>query len=136
MTSEQLEALKVFVKKDLIINEDNLQKISLGVPVLYHKYLDIFTEEFKVFQDMTTNLKEAYGKLYDKYRFNSDKQLDGKAEIECYIFSDPIYIKKQYDYNVQQKVVKYLEGVLDTISKISFNVNNYVNYRKFLAGVN
>jgi hypothetical protein len=77
-----------------------------------------------------------YGKLYDKYKFDYEKKLDGKAEIEAYIYSDPIYVKKQYEYNVQEKQVKYLEGIVDSVSKISFSVKNYVEFKKFLAGGN
>jgi hypothetical protein len=134
MTMDELEKLKPIVAKDLKITEATVLSISLDVPILYHKYLDIFTVQFKLMKDKDNAMKELYGKLYDKYRFQGDKQLDTKGEVETYVFSDAAYVKLQYEYNVQVTVVKYLESVLEAIGRITYTVGNFIKYREFLVG--
>ena len=134
MTMDELEQLKKVAGKDLIIKEETVLKISLDVPILYHKYLDIFTAQFKIMKDKDNTMKELYGKLYDKYRFHGDKQLDTKGEVETYVFSDAAYVKMQYEYNVQVTAVKYLESLLEAIGRITYTVGNFIKYREFLVG--
>ena len=83
---------------------------------------------------MNIDKNEKYGKLYEKYKFNHTQTLDTKGEIEAWINSDPVYVKLLKELAEQEVVCKYLEGVVDKMSKLSFDLKNFIEYKKFLSG--
>ncbi|MEM4260971.1 MAG: recombination mediator protein UvsY [Candidatus Woesearchaeota archaeon] len=134
MTLEDLEKLKKIASEDLKITEDNLAKKSLDIPILYHKYLDIFINELKQLKQLSLDKDKLYGKLYHHYKFESNYSLDTKNEIEVYVKGNDEYYIKALAYYQQEIVVKYLESILDAFTKMGFNIKNHIEFKKFLAG--
>ena len=50
--------------------------------------------------------------------------------IKC----DKQWIALCVQYNEQEMYLKYLEGTIDNVKKVSFQVKNYIDIKKFFAG--
>lgn len=134
MLISDLPELKKRIDVDLTINEGNVLKKSLDQPILYHKYLDLFMAEMRQLKRLAAEKDKIYGVLYEKYKFNHNQVLDTKGEIEAWIRVDAQYLKIITDFNDQEVVCKYLENVVDCVSRLSFSIKNFVEYKKFLSG--
>jgi Recombination, repair and ssDNA binding protein UvsY len=134
MLISDLPKLKAKIDSDLKITEDNVASKSLNSAYMYHQYLDLWLSELRELKTLGLEKDRIYGVLYDKYKFKHDQQLSGRPEIESWIFADPLYIKVATEYIDKETVVKYLENVTEAISKLSFGIKNYIEYKKFLSG--
>lgn len=134
MLMSDLPKLKARIDSDLSINEGNVLKKSLDQPILYHTYLDLFMAEMRELKKCGVEKDKVYGALYEKYKFNHSQVLDSKGEIEAWIKSDSKYVDCVSRFNEQEIVCKYLEGVVESISKLSFSIKNFIEYKKFLSG--
>lgn len=134
MKMDQLPKVKAKVAECLTITEDNFTKKSLNSPYMYHQWLDLLMDETLVLKKLAIDRDKMYGELYEHYKFNHIQTLDSKGEIEAWIKKDPKYIKLNTEFVEQEVICKYLEGVVDRISKLSFDLKNFVEYKKFLSG--
>jgi len=134
MNWNEYNRLKQIVDKELVITEDNALKKSLDTPLLYHKYLDICTNQMRYVKTLTKDVKKKYKERYEHFKFKSDFQLDSKSEIETFIFGDEEYANLKHELDTQEIILHYLEEVLSTIQKSSFHIKNFIDYAKFRAG--
>lgn len=134
MLISDLPKLALKVSSDLKITEDNVANKSLNSAYMYHQYLDLWLSELRELKTLCLEKDRIYGTLYEKYKFKGDYKLDSRNEIEAWIFADPVYIKVATEYIDKETVVKYLENVTEAISKLSFSIKNYIEYKKFLSG--
>lgn len=134
MLMSDLPKVKAKVDADLSLNEDNISKKSLNSAFMYHNYLDLHMSEMRELKKLAVEKERVYGTLYEKYKFHGNYTLDSKAEIEAWIGADPTYIKVVTEFNEQEIVCKYLEGVVTIVSRMSFNIKNFIEYKKFLSG--
>ena len=134
MLISDLPKLKAKVDADLTINENNVSKKSLDSAYIYHQFLDLHITEIRELKRLAVERDRIYGTLYEKFKFNGPYKLDSKGEIEAWIHMDPQYIKTITEFNEQEVICKYLEGVVEVISKMSFNIKNFIEYKKFLSG--
>lgn len=133
MTFKQLKQLKTIVTEDLKMTTDNASDKSLNVPYLYHKYQDVFIDELQLLKTRKQDRVLLYNKMYREIK-DGNKFYDTKNEVETVIFSDDKYDETCRLENESGVIVEYLKGTLENISKISFNVKNFIEYRKFLEG--
>lgn len=134
MTQEAFERLRKIVEKELVLTEENVSLLTLKIPNLHTKYLDIYVKEMKVFKLLALEKGKLYAKLYHEHKFEGVYKLDSMKEIETYCNADPEYYKKCQEYVLQEIIVKYLESTIDNIQKLNFVVKNYIEWRKFLSG--
>jgi hypothetical protein len=77
--------------------------------------------------------EELYGKLYMQHKKNNDRSFS-KPEIDIIIQSESKYRDIKIEYNTQEMYLKYLDFTIDNIKKISFQVKNYIEIKKFFQG--
>ena len=134
MTWEEYIKLKRCAEEDLDVNENNALEKSLKVPYIYHKYLDVFITETKEYKNLNKQVITKYSELYKKFKYQGDFQLDSKAEVEVFINGENAYLELKHRANIQETIVQYLENLVDRIGRMSFDIKNFIEYSKFLAG--
>ena len=134
------------VRKDLKINDLELDIESLRIPSLHSKYLQLLTEHSLL-------LKKTQGE-YSVLKRNKWIYYTGKASEEVYKEKGdfPLKLKTKDDERTfieadeevrdlkgkleyYETVVEYLQEIVKSISNRSFQIKNAIEWRKFEAGV-
>ena len=134
------------VKRDLKINDLELDIESLRIPSLHIKYLQFLTEN-------SLKLKKANGELAvlkrnkwiyytgkaseDVYKEKGDfpLKLKTKDEERTFIEADEDIQKKTTEVEYYETVVDYLQEIVKQIGQRNFQIKNAIEWRKFEAGI-
>ena len=134
------------VKRDLKINDLELDIESLRIPSLHIKYLQFLTEN-------SLKLKKANGELAvlkrnkwiyytgkaseDIYKEKGDfpLKLKTKDEERTFIEADEDIQKKKTEVEYYETVVDYLQEIVKQIGQRNFQIKNAIEWRKFEAGM-
>lgn len=127
--------LKQKVIKDLEFNDDNVLEKSTKIPTYYQRYLELFIDEMKELKKINLKVDTKYGELYKYYKYEDNRTWDNKAEIVSQINTNQEYNDLRKEQVKREFVVKYLEEVLDNIKRMSFSIKNFIDLKKFNAGM-
>ena len=139
-----LSEIQEKVKRDLKINDMELDIEALRIPSLHSKYLQLLTEHSlllkKTRAEYAVLRRDKWihyaGKAGDNhYKKNPFPiELKTKAEVDTFIDADEESkeLKGKVDY--YETVVEYLQEVVKSISNRSFQIKNAIEWRKFEAG--
>ena len=134
------------VKRDLKINDLELDIESLRIPSLHIKYLQFLTEN-------SLKLEKANGELAvlkrnkwiyytgkaseDVYKEKGDfpLKLKTKDEERTFIEADEEIQKKKTEVEYYETVVDYLQEIVKQIGQRNFQIKNAIEWRKFEAGM-
>jgi hypothetical protein len=134
------------VKRDLKINDLELDIESLRIPSLHTKYLQLLTEN-------SLKLKKASGELSvlkrNKWIYYTGKaseevykekgdfplKLKTKDEERTFIEADEDIQKKKTEVEYYETVVDYLQEIVRQIGQRNFQIKNAIEWRKFEAGM-
>ena len=134
------------VKRDLKINDLELDIESLRIPALHTKYLQLLTEN-------SLKLKKANGELSvlkrNKWIYYTGKapeevykekgdfplKLKTKDEERTFIEADEDIQKKKTEVEYYETVVEYLQEIVKQIGQRNFQIKNAIDWRKFEAGM-
>jgi len=134
------------VKRDLKINDLELDIESLRIPRLHIKYLQFLTEN-------SLKLKKANGELAvlkrnkwiyytgkaseDVYKEKGDfpLKLKTKDEERTFIEADEEIQKKKTEEEYYETIVDYLQEIVKQIGQRNFQIKNAIEWRKFEAGM-
>ena len=134
------------VKRDLKINDLELDIESLRIPSLHTKYLQLLTEN-------SLKLKKASGELSvlkrNKWIYYTGKaseevykekgdfplKLKTKDEERTFIEADEDIQKKKTEVEYYETVVDYLQEIVKQIGQRNFQIKNAIEWRKFEAGM-
>ena len=134
------------VKRDLKINDLELDIESLRIPSLHIKYLQFLTEN-------SLKLKKANGELAvlkrnkwiyytgkaseDVYKEKGDfpLKLKTKDEERTFIEADEEIQKKKTEVEYYETVVDYQQEIVKQIGQRNFQIKNAIEWRKFEAGM-
>jgi len=141
-----LSEIQEQVRKDLKINDLELDIESLRIPSLHSKYLQLLTEHSLL-------LKKTQGE-YAILKRNKWIYYTGKASEEVYKEKGdfPLKLKTKDDERTfieadeeirdlkgkveyYETVVDYLQEIVKSISNRSFQIKNAIEWRKFEAGI-
>ena len=138
-----LEELQESVNKDFKLDDTELDRESVNIPLLHNKYLIHFNKfnllRKKADQDHKTLIKEkweyytgkAEAQVYKEQPFDLkilrqdvDKYLDADGEIQ----------KAKQKIKYLEVVVDYLDKTVKQISNRGFLIKNSIDWRKFING--
>ena len=141
-----LSEIQEQVRKDLKINDLELDIESLRIPSLHSKYLQLLTEHsllLKKTQGEYSVLKRNKWIYYtgkaseEVYKEKGDfpLKLKTKDEERTFIEADEEIreLKGKVDY--YETVVDYLQEIVKSIGNRSFQIKNAIEWRKFEAGM-
>ena len=141
-----LSEIQSQVRKDLKINDLELDIESLRIPSLHSKYLQLLTEHsllLKKTQGDYAVLKRNKWIYYtgkaseEVYKEKGDfpLKLKTKDEERTFIEADEEVRELKGKVEYYESVVEYLQEVVKSISNRSFQIKNAIEWRKFEAGV-
>jgi len=134
------------VKRDLRINDLELDIESLRIPSLHTKYLQLLTENSLKLKKVNAELavlkrnKWIYytGKASeDVYKEKGDfpLKLKTKEEERTFIDADEEIQKKKSEVEYYETAVEYLQEIVKQIGQRNFQIKNAIEWRKFEAGM-
>ena len=141
-----LSEIQEQVRKDLKINDLELDIESLRIPSLHSKYLQLLTEHsllLKKTQGDYAVLKRNKWIYYTgkasedvyKEKGNFPLKLKTKDEERTFIEADEDVRELKGKVEYYETVVEYLQEVVKSISNRSFQIKNAIEWRKFEAGI-
>ena len=134
------------VKRDLKINDLELDIESLRIPRLHTKYLQLLIENSLKLKKVNAELavlkrnKWIYytGKASeDVYKEKGDfpLKLKTKDEERTFIDADEEIQKKKSEVEYYETAVEYLQEIVKQIGQRNFQIKNAIEWRKFEAGM-
>ena len=124
MTKIQFESIKADLRKfitqqDLVQKADELMTMKLYVS-------DIYSNELCFLSELNAQKYKIFGDLYDKYRFNFNRDLTTRAEVETYIHADAQWIVFQETYALQDSIVAYFEDMRKSLNTMTYDIKNII----------
>ena len=144
----KIEELQREWHQDAQINDIELDNESLKIPVLHSKYLNIMTDENKIFYKMSTmhdvlikEKSEYYlGTMCEEDLAEREWEPYGlkvlKQDLPRYIGADEDVINSLLVVSDQRDKGEFLKSILQVINNRSFHIQNAINWRKFTDGLN
>lgn len=141
-----IETIKKMVEKDMEIDDLNLDLESLKTPQLHGKYLNILHDESLVLHKNMIDLKEMRRLKWEYYLGKLDQEtLKEKGwqpfglkilrtDIDVYLDSDKDLLRLEAKVAFLKEKVKYLESVLQGISRRGWDIKSAIEWKKFMSG--
>ena len=135
MTEEKFIETKKFFEETLQFGETDKQltRLTRSMPQIYQTAIDMFTNQMHIVKELQVQKDKTYSEGFEHYRLKQNRDLSTK-EIDILMDSNSSYVKICRELLIQEKYCNYLEHTINNIKSVSFNINNYINVKKFFAG--
>ena len=139
-----LDELKLEVYMALKVNDGQLDTEALKNQELYAKYLDHKSRFELLLHKAKGDYKKMYREKWEYYGGKADAKVYAtkpfdlkvlKTDLSIYIESDEDIIKIEHKISYLETVVKYLDGVLRSISSRGWDIKNAISWRQFESGM-
>jgi Recombination, repair and ssDNA binding protein UvsY len=140
------DELKEMIKKDISLDETQLDRESVRTPQIHNKYLIFFMEEKLSLTRMNTELDSLKTKkwLYYSGRMSADELKENeweqfdlhvlKQDLDRLIESDSAVIRQRMKVEYQKEKVSYLENVIKIINNRQWTIRSIIDWTKFTSG--
>lgn len=140
------DELKEMVKKDIALDETQLDKESARTPQIHNKYLLFYMEEKLSLSRMESELNVLKNKKWLYYSGKmSQEELDEngweqydlhvlRGDVDKIIESDNQVIKQKLKVEYQRERVNYLENIIKIINNRQWNIRSIIDWLKFTNG--
>jgi hypothetical protein len=118
------------VEELVSFNELNIAEKLQKNAFLYEQYYNFYLREKHILDQLNEMKDRLMGKLYDKFRFNDERNLDRREIEKFYIPADETYIKIQQLILKQQVKADFFEIVAKAIDKMSWNMRNFLETQR------
>ena len=135
MTFEEFEDLKKKASKETEVTVDNVQAMTLIIPNLQMKYLDLYSKEKARLKKYEQDYDKILAVKFEHYRFHGDYKISTKAEADRFVLGDTDVYTKRMLVEGQALIVEYLHGVLNHLGKMGFSIGHYLEFIKLKQGV-
>ena len=141
----KLEELQSEAKQDLqIIDQERLDQESYKNQNIKPKWLEYRTKYDQLLIMSKANHQRMYREKWEYYGGKADAKVYAtkpfdlkvlKTDLSIYIESDEDIIKIEHKISYLETVVKYLDGVLRSISSRGWDIKNAISWRQFESGM-
>ena len=134
-------------QEDVKIDETELSRESLNIPILHGKYLKHFSDERLKLRALKMKQKQLHQRLMDYYRgdLNNPEDLAElgrepypfkrlKNEVSYYVESDSEMVQLNTKIAYQQEMVDVLEEIIKAINTRGYVINNSLDFIRFTSG--
>jgi len=134
-------------QEDVKIDETELSRESLNIPLLHGKYLKHFSDERLKLRALKMKHKQLSTRLSDYYRgdLNNPEDLAElgrepyefkrlKQEVSHYVESDSEMIQLNTKVAYQQELVDILEEIIKAINTRGYVIKNSLDFLRFTSG--
>lgn len=129
--------------KDAKIDDVELDRESLAIPVLHGKYLKLYYEEKLKYKKYKIQYKKLHKVLCEYYRgeLNNPEDLEElgrqpwaktvlKQDVNQFVEGDDQMVNLVTKMVYQEEVVSLLEDIMKSINNRGFQISNAINWRK------
>lgn len=132
--------------QDAQMDDTELMKESLRIPVLHHKYFKMYSQECMLLKKLEFDYRNLYKLKYEYYMGILDREtLDQngwtpnplkilKTDLSIYTDSDGDLQTIQIKVDVQKQKINFLESVIKVIMNRGFLIKNSIDFMKFTSG--
>jgi hypothetical protein len=140
------DELKEMVKKDISLDETQLDKESVRTPQIHNKYLLFFMEEklslARIESELEVLRKKKWlyfsGKMTEEeLKENGWEQFDLhiiRTDMDRLIEADDQVIRQKLKVEYQREKVNYLENIIKIINNRQWNIRSIIDWTKFANG--
>ena len=134
-------------QEDVKIDETELSRESLNIPLLHGKYLKHFSDERLKLRALKMKHKQLSTRLSDYYRgdLNNPEDLAElgrepyefkrlKQEVSHYVESDSEMVQLNTKIAYQQEMVDILEEIIKSINTRGYVIKNSLDFLRFTSG--
>ena len=134
-------------QEDVKIDETELSRESLNIPLLHGKYLKHFSDERLKLRALKMKHKQLSTRLTDYYRgdLNNPEDLAElgrepyefkrlKQEVSHYVDSDSEMVQLNTKIAYQQEMVDILEEIIKAINTRGYVIKNSLDFLRFTSG--
>ena len=134
-------------QEDVKIDETELSRESLNIPLLHGKYLKHFSDERLKLRALKMKHKQLSTRLADYYRgdLNNPEDLAElgrepyefkrlKQEVSHYVESDSEMVQLNTKIAYQQELVDILEEIIKAINTRGYVIKNSLDFLRFTSG--
>jgi hypothetical protein len=134
-------------QEDVKIDETELSRESLNIPLLHGKYLKHFSDERLKLRAFKMKQKQLHQRLMDYYRgdLNNPEDLAElgrepypfkrlKNEVSYYVESDSEMVQLNTKIAYQQEMVDVLEEIIKAINTRGYVIKNSLDFIRFTSG--
>ena len=134
-------------QEDVKIDETELSRESLNIPLLHGKYLKHFSDERLKLRALKMKHKQLSTRLSDYYRgdLNNPEDLAElgrepyefkrlKQEVSHYVESDSEMVQLNTKIAYQQELVDILEEIIKAINTRGYVIKNSLDFLRFTSG--
>lgn len=134
MKIKQLDYYSKEETADLEIDRNSLSSSLTKLPMLHSKWLRFYYEE----QERLMHLEKKRRKLFrdkHKYYFTQYEVELKPNQLIYYIESDKEYSELLFKYEVQKKIVEFVDTVLKKIKDQNFIITNIIKWEQYKLGI-
>lgn len=122
------------IEEDLTLHQHDIDKKIYDAPNVHNKILRRYIIERNKLQKLETACNKTFGKLFHKYRYESDIKCENKDVAIYYVKSDDEYITTHNKYQNQKLLLESIEKWMKKAERIGFDIKNIVEFIKFMSG--
>jgi len=142
-----LDELRNMAKKDLVMDETELDIESMKTPQLHNKYLILFSDEKLILGKMESDINQLKRDkwLYYTGKMSQEELNDRnwepfslnilKTDIDRFMLADDDIIHSTNKILLQREKVNYLENVIKIINNRQWSIRSTIDWLKFTSGV-
>lgn len=143
----KLEDILAEWDKDSQLDRTKLDTVSLGLPQMHAKYIRILSHERLLLRKHEADYKTL---KFDKHDFYVDGPSEDtpktwiqqapprgriiKTDVGRYMEADKDLINLSLRIGMQQEKIEILKSIVDTISRLGFQVKNAIDWMRFQNG--
>lgn len=144
---EKLNELLEMWKKDSIINSGNINEALLNIPKLHGKYLHILSNNRLLLKNVELEYSRMKKEMFEYYTGKMDQeslkkynlepfQFVLKSEINLYLDSDERLARLLAKMEIYKEITNICSAILKELNSRTFQLKSYIDYQKFINGVN
>lgn len=130
---EKFTLLKNRAEQDCLFNKEDFSANFSNSDKIYH-YIQEKTDWIKIHSYFEIKYKKLLKKLYEHYKLEFDLNLTSE-ERKVYIESDDNYIKINQELTYIKEIINFIDGVIDTLRRKSYEMKLYLDWQNFKNGV-
>lgn len=129
-----LDELKIKAERDTKIDASEMDIKSLQIPYLTSDWLKTLNIEILTLKKMDTEHNQLKGRKFHYFKTEYNVVIKSSSDVWEYIRADQDFVDSLHRLTYQEEKVKFVEGVIDILNKMSFNISNAIKWQMFKSG--
>lgn len=143
----KLENILAEWDNDAQLDRTKLDIVALGLPQMHAKYIRCLSHERLILRKYEADMKTL---KFDKFDFYCDGPSEDtpttwiqsapprgriiKTDVARYLDADKDIISLSLKIGMQQEKIETLKSIVDTVSRLGFQVKNAIDWMRFQSG--